>query len=908
MALKEVGVRYTAEGAAPFVQAVTQGNTAIAQFGGAAESAGGKFSAFGEIATGALRRVGEMAVNAAMQGGRALLDFGKDSIKVAGDYEGTLNRFSAVTGSAITDAGFTVDQFSQKFLKLGADTQYSAQQAADAGVELAKGGVPIEQIMGDATDATLALAAAGELGLAPAAQIVAKQLGVWGDQGVTATNVANLLAQAANASTVDVDELALGLANVGGTAKVAGVSFKDTVQTMALLSPGFSSAADAGTSLKTMLSRLIPKTKDQTGMMMKLGLYTKETGSVFYDSTGSFIGMEKAADLLKTATEDLSQEQKLLALDTIFGADAIRAAAILAEQGAGGFATMGDSMTKAGDASAQAAERNKGFNFALESLRGSLETVQIVLGTSLLPTLTSFVNTALIPGINAVLSFSTAMTGAASPLDYLAGSVGRLLANLGPIGTTMQNLINIFIRGQDTFANWTFLERSLAAVGGQLGQIGTSILAWVTTMAPQFAQAMGQFALGAAAWVLDSLPTLLANLGTMAQTLVAWTVQGALLFEQQMLAFGAQAVAWIGPQLPKLGDQLGLFFNRMVTWVVDSLPGWIAQLQLLGKAAIKWVEDALPGLGTNLGLMTGKLLGWIAQTALDVVPKLFVLAGTFLAWVVTDVLPELPTVLDKIGEAIVNFIIATGESVTPKLIELAVKFVSWINTDVLPALPGALDAIVSAITTWIVQTVGYVEKETRAIGAQLIEGMKQGILGAVSGLISTVTGALGEVIQAGKDFLGIHSPSTVFQELGSFAGQGFVVGFDSSTQDMIGAVTSGIGTAITTAVTTTQGSVFSAGQSVGMRLNAGLSSTSDAFSQQLNMLVSQATQAGAAIGSAISAGGNSRIQPPASPGQIFNSSSSITNNGPSVSYSPTYNSPAPPPALSFGALRALAGV
>jgi hypothetical protein len=75
-------------------------------------------------------------------------------------------------------------------------------------------------VMGDATDATLVACRGGAVGTRRrAAEIVAKQLGVWGETGVTAADVADLLASAANASTVNVEELALGLANVGGSAK-----------------------------------------------------------------------------------------------------------------------------------------------------------------------------------------------------------------------------------------------------------------------------------------------------------------------------------------------------------------------------------------------------------------------------------------------------------------------------------------------------------------------------------------------------------------------------------------------------------------------------------------------------------------------------------------------------------------
>ena len=65
----------------------------------------------------------------------------------------------------------------------------------------------------------------------PIALIVAKQLGSWASTGVDATQVSNTLAQAANASTVGVEELALGLSQVGGVAKVSGVSFHELNQT-----------------------------------------------------------------------------------------------------------------------------------------------------------------------------------------------------------------------------------------------------------------------------------------------------------------------------------------------------------------------------------------------------------------------------------------------------------------------------------------------------------------------------------------------------------------------------------------------------------------------------------------------------------------------------------------------------
>jgi TP901 family phage tail tape measure protein len=378
------------------------------------KNAKGVSGAINEIATGALRTLGETAVNAFGAAASAVANFGAGSLKVAGDFEGTMNSFASVTGDAVSAAGLELGDFRDLFLEMGAVTKYSAGEAAQAAVELAKGGLDPATIAAGGLEAALTLAAAGQLELATSAEITAKQLGVWGDTGVTAANVADLMAQAANASTVNVDDLAMGMANVGGVAKVAGASFQDTVQAMALLAPSFSSASDAGTSLKTFLSRLVPTSDTAMEAMRKLGLTTVKTfedgssieESAFFNADGTFIGMAKAADLLQDSLSELGEAQKLEALGRIFGSDAIRAAAMLGEAGAEGFAKMGESMLAAGTAADQSAKLNQGWNFALESLMGSLETIQIVIGSALLPVITDFVNNAIIPAVNVFMEWA----------------------------------------------------------------------------------------------------------------------------------------------------------------------------------------------------------------------------------------------------------------------------------------------------------------------------------------------------------------------------------------------------------------------------------------------------------------------------------------------------------------------
>lgn len=395
MALRRVGIQLVVEDGDEFLRWAKKAEDAQQRLWQSSEEAAKKTnSAFSQIVRGAQREIGAKFVNIAADAGQALVSFFTGSIAQAGQFESTMNRFASVTGESLGESGKSVQDFSRLFIQLGQDTMYSAQQAGDAAVELAKGGLDPATIAAGALADTLSLASAGELALADAATIVAKQLGVWKDTGLESAQVADRLAQAANASTVDVKDLALGLANVGGVAKAAGVSFDETVQTLALLSPGFSSASDAGTSFKTFLASLQPTTKPATEAMQALGLYTEETGSLFYDAQGRFIGMDAATKLLHDSTAGLSEAQRSLQLRLIFGQDAQRAAIMLAEQGAEGYAKMGDSMEKAGSATEQADKKHQGYAVAIQELEGSLETLQIAIGTGLIPALTDLAHAA----------------------------------------------------------------------------------------------------------------------------------------------------------------------------------------------------------------------------------------------------------------------------------------------------------------------------------------------------------------------------------------------------------------------------------------------------------------------------------------------------------------------------------
>jgi phage-related protein len=206
--------------------------------------------------------------------------------------------------------------------------------------------------------------------------------------------VAAALAGGANASSASVESLGEALGQVGPGATNAGLSLQQTVGVLSAFDAAGIKGSDAGTSLKTMLSRLAPQTEKSATAMKHLHLN-------FVDAHGDFLPITKVAEQLRTNLSGLSEEQRTTALTTIFGSDATRAATVLMKEGAGGIAKY-IKATKDQDAAQRVANaRMKGTAGAVEQFKGSLETATLQFGRFIAPAVISGLHL-LTDGINGI--------------------------------------------------------------------------------------------------------------------------------------------------------------------------------------------------------------------------------------------------------------------------------------------------------------------------------------------------------------------------------------------------------------------------------------------------------------------------------------------------------------------------
>lgn len=291
------------------------------------------------------------------------------SVAAAANFEQALSSVAAATGE--TAEG--MEKIRQAALDAGQETVYSATEAAAAIEELAKAGVSTEDILSGGLDGALSLAAAGSLEVADAAEAAASAMTQFGLSGGDVPHIADLLAAGAGKAQGSVEDMSMALNQSGLVAAQTGLTIEETTGALSAFASAGLTGSDAGTSFKTMLQALTPTSKEAAKLMDQLGITA-------YDAQGNFVGLTAFADSLQAGLKDLSVEQQNAALKTIFGSDAVRAAAVIYDQGARGIQEWIDKTNDAGFAAETAATKTDNLMGDLEQLRGAFETALISTG------------------------------------------------------------------------------------------------------------------------------------------------------------------------------------------------------------------------------------------------------------------------------------------------------------------------------------------------------------------------------------------------------------------------------------------------------------------------------------------------------------------------------------------------
>lgn len=486
--------------------------------------------------------------------------------------------------------------------KMGAETIFSANDAAQAMLDLAKGGMTQAQIQGGALDSTMQLAAAGGIELADAARQTASAMNTFGLGASDAQEIADSLAGAANASSADMGDLALSLQQVGQMAVATGLNIHETSGALAAFADNGIRGSDAGTSLKTFLQRLNPQSAKAKSMMRELGLE-------FFDAAGNAKSLTEIADQLRGGFKGLTQEQRLSAMQTLFGSDATRAANIIWKEGSGGLREYIKATKENGAAQKMANAQMQGLPGAWERLKGSLETAALALGEAMTPTLEALAGalekvanwfTNLDPQVQKVAAgfvFAAIVIGPlTSALGFVASGVGKLVMFLPRLimftqgflalrqGVGVMAALDIALKGFGLTLRGVMITTGIGAV-----------IAAVVLLNEKF-----HFLGPTVEWVKKALTNAFDWIKTAVGNVVGWVEDHWLLFN--LMTAGIPAIIkFFSTHLSEIGDVFSKAFDIVKRAVEIAL--WPL---LRMKDTVEWLLSKVPELNNKAGQALGQ--------------------------------------------------------------------------------------------------------------------------------------------------------------------------------------------------------------------------------------------------------------------------------------------------------------
>jgi TP901 family phage tail tape measure protein len=497
-----------------FFSALARVNKSLGNMGRSLASGGGKLAAAG---------IGMAAPIAA-------------AVRQGAAFESTLLNIRASTGATTAQ----IDQIKASSMAMSQALGVGPTEAAQGMLELLKAGMSLDAVLGGAGKTAMEFAKVGEMDVAQAAVVMSDAMNVF---KVSSDVAANALSSAADASSTSIAQMSEAFSMSSAVAGLANQSIEDLSATLAILANNGVKGSDAGTSVKTMLMRLMAPADDAVGALDQLGLSVAS----FRGADGQMKPMVEIIGTLGQAMAGLDQTAKDDLFRRIFGADAIRAAAILADAGVEGFQSMRDAMASALPVGEKYKMLMSGLAGSAGNVLAALQRMAIAISDAVAPALAAVVPfiTGFIDGLTklatdnkesivlfaqvaaAAVGIGAAMVTVGYALQALSGSIGLVLKGFGLFSALASPVLLVAAGiGAAVFALYKFKDQ----IGAALGPV-----------APLVQQAAGAIGEGFGAAVADGI-VVLGDLATTATTTFSGVYEAVAAGDLS----GAMDILWAG--------------------------------------------------------------------------------------------------------------------------------------------------------------------------------------------------------------------------------------------------------------------------------------------------------------------------------------------------------------------------
>ena len=319
--------------------------------------------------------------------------------------------------------------------KYGAETRYSATQAAEALNYLALAGYNADQAIA-ALPTVLQLAQAGALDLGYASDLVTDSMSALGLEMGELGTFSDQMAKTAQKSNTNISQLGQAILTVGGTAKSLSGGTAELNALLGILADNGIKGAEGGTHLRNVLLSLQTPTKEGAQLLDEL------TNGV-YDAEGNMRSLDVVLQELNASMDGMTDQEKQNIISTIFNKTDLAAVQALLGGCGDRFAELyGYIIDSEGAAAEMAATMEGGIGGSFRSLASAIEAVAIAFGETLAPNVKAAADWL----TEAARKFSELDAGARNTIVTTAGVV----AAIGPalvVGGKLVTLIGSIVSG-----------------------------------------------------------------------------------------------------------------------------------------------------------------------------------------------------------------------------------------------------------------------------------------------------------------------------------------------------------------------------------------------------------------------------------------------------------------------------
>lgn len=686
----------------------------------------------GTIAKGGLSILGGAiaGVTAAIGAGSAA------AIKVGADFEAGMSKVSAISGAT----GSELQALTDKAKEMGAKTKFSATESAEAFQYMAMAGWKTGDML-DGIEGIMNLAAASGEDLATTSDIVTDALTAFGLSAKDSTHFADVLAAASSNANTNVSMMGETFKYVAPVAGSLGFSAEDCATAIGLMANSGIKATQAGTALRSIFTRMAKPTKEVQEAMSALGLSVT-------NSDGSMKSLNEIMVDMRGAFAGLTEQQKAQMAASIGGQEAMSGLLAIVNASDDDFNKLSNSIANCDGASASMAETmNDNLTGAITIFKSAAEGLGIELYESIQTPLKDIVKS----GTDCVNQLTEAFKSGGT--EGLIEAGGQIIANLltGIADATPQ-----------------VLDISL--------QVIQAIVQSLVENMPQIATAGGQIITVLWQGVTELLPML----GELAYTVLTTFLNGIISHSQEALTAGTQTLTsvldGISAKLPELVPLAVSAILAFAQGLVDNFPTIVdAGLNML-VALAEGIADSLPTLIEQVP----KLINEFCENIDSLLPKILATGVKIIVALGKGLIKSIPTIIANAGEivtAIINVIMHLNLFNTGK--------------GIIQGLGKGLKSMTSSIGSVARSIINAIKNPFSinwgSIGENIARGIANGLRGGAQAIVNAAKNAARAALNAAKNFLGIHSPSTVFRDqVGKYMALGMGKGFEDNlpTKDM----------------------------------------------------------------------------------------------------------------------------